>query len=47
MNPVDHPLGGRTNGGVHWCSPTGVPSKGYKTRSNKATDKYIVRRRKK
>lgn len=46
MNPVDHPHGGRTNGGVHWCSPTGVPAKGYKTRSNKATDKFIIRRRK-
>lgn len=46
MNPVDHPHGGRTNGGIHWCSPTGVPAKGYKTRSNKATDKFIIRRRK-
>ncbi|MDD3021862.1 MAG: 50S ribosomal protein L2 [Alphaproteobacteria bacterium] len=46
MNPVDHPHGGRTNGGVHWCSPTGVPAKGYKTRKNKATDKLIIRRRK-
>jgi len=46
MNPVDHPHGGRTNGGVHWCSPTGVPAKGYKTRKNKATDKFIIRRRK-
>lgn len=47
MNPVDHPHGGRTKGGTHWSSPTGVPAKGYKTRSNKATDKYIIRRRKK
>lgn len=47
MNPVDHPHGGRTNGGIHWCSPSGVPAKGYKTRSNKATDKLIIRRRKK
>ncbi len=47
MNPVDHPHGGRTKGGIHWCSPTGVPAKGFKTRSNKATDKYIIRRRKK
>jgi large subunit ribosomal protein L2 len=46
MNPVDHPHGGRTNGGIHWCSPTGVPAKGYKTRTNKATDKFIIRRRK-
>jgi large subunit ribosomal protein L2 len=37
MNPVDHPHGGRTNGGIHWCSPSGVPAKGYKTRTNKAT----------
>jgi large subunit ribosomal protein L2 len=35
MNPVDHPHGGRTNGGIHWCSPTGVPAKGYKTRTIK------------
>ena len=47
MNPVDHPHGGRTKGGTHWSSPTGVPCKGYKTRSNKSTDKYIIRRRKK
>ncbi|HEY8191812.1 MAG TPA: 50S ribosomal protein L2, partial [Alphaproteobacteria bacterium] len=47
MNPVDHPHGGRTKGGIHWCSPTGVPAKGYKTRSNKATDQFIIRRRKK
>ncbi len=50
MNPVDHPHGGgegRTSGGRHPVSPWGQPTKGYKTRSNKATDKYIVRRRKK
>lgn len=50
MNPVDHPLGGgegRTSGGRHPCSPWGQPAKGYKTRTNKATDKYIIRRRKK
>jgi large subunit ribosomal protein L2 len=50
MNPVDHPHGGgegRTSGGRHPVTPWGVPTKGYKTRSNKATDKYIVRRRKK
>ncbi len=50
MNPVDHPHGGgegRTSGGRHPVSPTGVPTKGYKTRSNKRTDKYIVRRRNK
>jgi large subunit ribosomal protein L2 len=48
MNPVDHPMGGgegRSSGGRHPCSPWGVPTKGYKTRQNKATDKYIVRRR--
>jgi large subunit ribosomal protein L2 len=50
MNPVDHPHGGgegRTSGGRHPVSPKGKPTKGYKTRTNKATDKYIVRRRKK
>lgn len=50
MNPVDHPHGGgegRTSGGRHPVSPTGVPAKGYKTRKNKATDKYIIRKRKK
>ncbi len=48
MNPVDHPMGGgegRSSGGRHPCSPWGVPTKGFKTRQNKATDKYIVRRR--
>jgi len=48
MNPVDHPHGGgegRTSGGRHPVSPWGVPTKGYKTRSNKRTDKLIVRRR--
>jgi len=45
MNPVDHPLGGRTRGGRHPVSPWGQPAKGYKTRHNKATDRYIVRRR--
>lgn len=50
MNPVDHPHGGgegRTSGGRHPVSPWGQPTKGYKTRSNKRTDKLIVRRRKK
>ena len=50
MNPVDHPHGGgegRTSGGRHPVSPWGMPTKGYKTRSNKRTDKYIVRRRNK
>ena len=47
MNPVDHPLGGRTKGGRHPVSPWGQPSKGLKTRHNKATDRFIVRRRQK
>jgi len=49
MNPIDHPHGGgegRTSGGRHPVSPWGMPTKGYKTRKNKATDKMIVRRRK-
>jgi large subunit ribosomal protein L2 len=45
MNPVDHPNGGRTKGGKHWATPWGMPTKGYKTRKNKTTDKYIVRSR--
>ena len=48
MNPVDHPHGGgegRTSGGRHPVSPTGIPTKGHKTRSNKRTDHLIVRRR--
>jgi large subunit ribosomal protein L2 len=48
MNPVDHPHGGgegRTSGGRHPVSPTGKPTKGSKTRSNKATDKFIIRSR--
>lgn len=48
MNPVDHPHGGgegRTSGGRHPVTPWGVPTKGYKTRSNKRTDNMIVRRR--
>jgi large subunit ribosomal protein L2 len=50
MNPVDHPHGGgegRTSGGRHPVTPWGVPTKGYKTRNNKRTDRFIVRRRKK
>ena len=46
MNPVDHPLGGRTRGG-HPCSPWGQCAKGLKTRRNKFTNKFIVSRRKK
>ena len=48
MNPIDHPHGGgegRTKGGRHPVTPWGKPTKGYKTRKNKATDKYIVRRK--
>jgi len=47
MNPVDHPLGGRTKGGQHPVSPTGVPAKGYKTRKKrKQSSAFIVKRRK-
>ena len=49
MNPVDHPHGGgegRTSGGRHPVSPWGVPTKGYRTRSNKRSDSMIIRRRK-
>lgn len=48
MNPVDHPMGGgegRTSGGRHPCSPWGQLAKGKKTRTNKRTDKFIVKRR--
>jgi large subunit ribosomal protein L2 len=48
MNPVDHPHGGgegKTSGGRHPVSPWGLPTKGYKTRNRKATDKFIVQRR--
>jgi large subunit ribosomal protein L2 len=45
MNPVDHPHGGRTKGGMHWTTPWGGAAKGQKTRSNKRTDKFIVRSR--
>ncbi len=48
MNPVDHPMGGgegRSSGGRHPCTPWGVPTNGYRTRNNKLTDKFIVRRR--
>ncbi len=47
MNPVDHPMGGgegKTSGGRHPSTPWGKKTKGLKTRSNKATDKYIIRR---
>jgi len=48
MNPVDHPHGGgegKTSGGRHPVTPWGVPTKGYRTRKNKTSDKFIVRRR--
>jgi len=48
MNPVDHPHGGgegRTSGGRHPVTPWGVPTKGYKTRKNKTTNKFVVRKR--
>lgn len=48
MNPIDHPHGGgegRTSGGRNPVTPWGVPTKGKKTRKNKATDKYIMRSR--
>jgi large subunit ribosomal protein L2 len=48
MNPVDHPLGGgegRTKGGRHPCSPWGQLAKGKKTRKNKRTDRFIVKKR--
>ena len=48
MNPVDHPHGGgegRTSGGRHPVTPWGKPTKGKRTRSNKSTDKYIIRSR--
>lgn len=50
MNPIDHPHGGgegKSSGGRHPCTPWGKPTKGAKTRSNKSSDKYIIRRRKK
>ena len=49
MNPVDHPHGGgegKTSGGRHPVTPWGKPTKGGKTRNNKATDRFIVRRKK-
>jgi large subunit ribosomal protein L2 len=42
MNPVDHPHGGRTNGGKQWTTPWGFPTKGKKTRKNKSTTKFIM-----
>lgn len=45
MNPVDHPHGGRTNGGRHPVTPWGQPTKGKKTRNNKRTNGLIIRTR--
>ena len=48
MNPVDHPLGGgegKTAGGRHPVSPWGMPTKGYRTRNRKMTDRFIMQRR--
>ena len=48
MNPVDHPHGGgegKTSGGRNPVTPWGQPTRGYKTRNNKRTDKFIVKRR--
>jgi large subunit ribosomal protein L2 len=50
MNPVDHPHGGgegKTSGGRHPVTPWGKPTRGYKTRNSKRTDKFIISRRKK
>jgi len=49
MNPVDHPLGGgegRSSGGRHPVTPWGVPTKGFRTRRNKTSDRLIIKRRK-
>ena len=49
MNPIDHPMGGgegKSSGGRHPCTPWGKPTKGYRTRKSKQSDKLIVRRRK-
>jgi large subunit ribosomal protein L2 len=48
MNPIDHPHGGgegKTSGGRHPVSPWGQPTKGYKTRNNKRTQRFIIKRR--
>ena len=48
MNPIDHPMGGgegKSSGGRHPCTPWGKPTKGYKTRKPKLSDKYIIARR--
>jgi large subunit ribosomal protein L2 len=48
MNPIDHPHGGgegKTSGGRHPVSPWGMPTKGYKTRNNKRTERFLIKRR--
>jgi large subunit ribosomal protein L2 len=48
MNPIDHPHGGgegKTSGGRHPVSPWGIPTKGYKTRNNKRTERFLIKRR--
>ena len=48
MNPHDHPMGGgegKSSGGRHPCTPWGVPTKGYKTRTRKSSDKFIIKKR--
>jgi len=48
MNPIDHPMGGgegRSSGGRHPCTPWGKPTKGYRTRKNKRTERFIVTKR--
>lgn len=48
MNPIDHPMGGgegKSSGGRHPCTPWGVPTKGYKTRNPRKSNRYIVSRR--
>jgi large subunit ribosomal protein L2 len=48
MNPVDHPHGGgegKTSGGRHPVTPWGQPTRGYKTRNNKRTDRFIIKRK--
>jgi len=48
MNPVDHPHGGgegRTSGGRHPVTPWGIPTKGYKTRTNKTSSRFIIKKR--
>lgn len=48
MNPHDHPMGGgegKSSGGRHPCTPWGIPTKGYKTRTNKSSDKFIIKKR--